>query len=105
MLSFARLVPLDIKTCLESILSLAGDPFDGIARPIQLSQLAVRWGNFKFERGGDFALCYKYSELSHVLPSASEIAGAYRSDTTVFCSSTLSSCNAELKVTKSINGA
>ena len=81
----ASLVLSNSSMCSANTRSLMGSPFDGVTRPIDLTQLVTRWGPTKFVSGGSFTLCVSVATTSTILPISISVRGMYETSNKMYC--------------------
>lgn len=81
----ASLVLSNLTQCSANTRSLMGPPFDGVTRPIDLTQLVTRWGPTKFVSGGSFTLCVSVATTSTLLPISISVRGMYETSNKMYC--------------------
>ena len=81
----AKLISSNATSCDASSTSLFGSPFDGATKPSQLTQLATRWGAFRYDFAGNFTVCMNVSSTFTLLPVSVVARGVSSTNLRMFC--------------------
>jgi hypothetical protein len=104
-LSTLKVIPAATAICNPDSVSLAPAPLDGRAHASQLSQLSSRWGSVRFDTGGNFTLCYGYTNTFASVDVNIIVNGVAYLENKLFCPLDISSeCRGILNVFGNVTG-